>query len=841
MTHYPRYTQDIERGLVGYWPLNDLRRTITDGIFAHFKMDDNAASTTVVDSKFGSDGTANANTSTLTTTGLIGSGSALNFSGSTQITLQNNVEELGNNFSISFWMNIDTSDTNFRTVINGAWQASGAFTSFYYNGNFSFQARDQSYNLISVNKSLSTGTLYHVVITADGTDLKLYVNGVLEASDDMTGSDICYLASAITVGGTTNDFDGQMDDLRFYNRALSLYEVMHLNNQGTGQESTELFRPRLDGIVAHYKMNGDATEEAYGNDATLPTPTVIIDCESTTGWTDNNASTNHSLNTTTFLYGSGAINLETDGEADGSQDISAYYEFSPAIDITGQVISTSIYIKDQATLDKLKSGNVGIIYLWDTSNNFARYLFYKDELTVGWNVVTADVDNPASTSGTPNFANFDKWQILFENTGTARTISAGDIIIDQIQYGTTQKATGKRNQALFFDGVESLDCGNGQMVQDFSEGFTYAGWVRFSNLDYTGGTGTLNSFVCKGNTDQAPAHAGFWIAYDNRTNETRWTYTCFGNTNGGFSGGSNNFTDSEYDYTFENGVWYHIGVTIDENSVARLYINGEQHGSDKQFSNLDLNNTTQNLYIGAGYNGVTRQHYGYLDDQRIYNRGLSASEMSQLYSYGNGTEDTDVLRTEEGTIVARDLIGFNDLTIYGVTNTSTGISGLAPNAMLFDGVDDYLESTNEYASLDDQSIFAISMWIYLDSTTPYQQILQNGIDGTERWGVGININQKLAFGYYNGTSYIHSSSGASAPPTGKWLHVVVNHNSSGSEMYVNGVLQTGTEAPYTGSTLSFRVGNKSGDSFLSGKAQKLRLYNRNLLGGEANKLYRLKK
>ena len=70
------------------------------------------------------------------------------------------------------------------------------------------------------------GKWYHVVATYDGTNQKIYVNGVLENTRGSAG----YRAPSITTkiarrGQGTNFINGTLDDVRIYNRALSAAEV----------------------------------------------------------------------------------------------------------------------------------------------------------------------------------------------------------------------------------------------------------------------------------------------------------------------------------------------------------------------------------------------------------------------------------------------------------------------------------------------------------------------------------------------------------------------------------------------------------------------------------------
>ncbi|MEK0338522.1 MAG: hypothetical protein QQN41_13920, partial [Nitrosopumilus sp.] len=108
---------DINRGLVGYLSLDNLKEIPSDGIIAHYKMNDNAADTVVIDSKGGNTGTAARNTADFTTaSGKIGR--ALDFNGSSdEIDLGTDID-LPNNMTVCFWMNTAATVSGEEEIIS---------------------------------------------------------------------------------------------------------------------------------------------------------------------------------------------------------------------------------------------------------------------------------------------------------------------------------------------------------------------------------------------------------------------------------------------------------------------------------------------------------------------------------------------------------------------------------------------------------------------------------------------------------------------------------------------------------------------------------------------------
>jgi hypothetical protein len=75
--------------------------------------------------------------------------------------------------------------------------------------------------------ALATNTWAHLAMTFDGTNLRVYVNGALVRTAAFTGN-IVTSNSPLRIGGNsiwTEFFAGQIDDVRVYNRALTLAEI----------------------------------------------------------------------------------------------------------------------------------------------------------------------------------------------------------------------------------------------------------------------------------------------------------------------------------------------------------------------------------------------------------------------------------------------------------------------------------------------------------------------------------------------------------------------------------------------------------------------------------------
>jgi chitodextrinase len=95
------------------------------------------------------------------------------------------------------------------------------------------------------------GFWWHVVMTHDGTDDKIYVNGQIANSKPAPGK-LNPTARSLGMGGNPVEggqyFDGALDELKIYNRALTASEAAGLYNTGT-TGAKDLALDGLDGFI----------------------------------------------------------------------------------------------------------------------------------------------------------------------------------------------------------------------------------------------------------------------------------------------------------------------------------------------------------------------------------------------------------------------------------------------------------------------------------------------------------------------------------------------------------------------------------------------------------------
>lgn len=95
--------------------------------------------------------------------------------------------------------------------------------------NFFIKTQGGGSGVAGINKILDAGKWYHLVGTYDGTYLKVYLDGVLSDNVELSGA-ITNSSDNLRFGADDSGFyfDGVMDEVRIYDRALTKEEVTEL-------------------------------------------------------------------------------------------------------------------------------------------------------------------------------------------------------------------------------------------------------------------------------------------------------------------------------------------------------------------------------------------------------------------------------------------------------------------------------------------------------------------------------------------------------------------------------------------------------------------------------------
>ena len=220
-------------------PIFKPSRNIDEGLVAHWSFDENSG-TTAHDSVGANHGTVYG---AAWTTGRIGG--ALGFNGTNDyVEMGDTVKNyLGTNYTVSAWIKTDTLSSSHTVAAYRDSEPGCSPFLFQLDQAYSdiqFMARDDFGHLVTATYSnaLTTGNWYHVAGVREGNILNVYVNGVsgTPGSGTLTGaisSDNLKIGALLCHGSPVSwFFDGVIDDVRIYDKALSAEEIRQLYQDG---------------------------------------------------------------------------------------------------------------------------------------------------------------------------------------------------------------------------------------------------------------------------------------------------------------------------------------------------------------------------------------------------------------------------------------------------------------------------------------------------------------------------------------------------------------------------------------------------------------------------------
>lgn len=165
-------------------------------------------------------------------------------------------------FTFSAWVKLDNTQTSFSQILsnwssNVGFSFGFAFLGYRANTNLTFYWQNVPYQLTSPF-NLDTLVWTHVAITVEPDKVTLYRNGEPWVyKGDFTGFDLASTPFEIGGGlpGQGGNFQGEIDEVKFYDRALSAQEI---------RERMHLIPPDGEpGLMAYYQFNETSLDRVY--------------------------------------------------------------------------------------------------------------------------------------------------------------------------------------------------------------------------------------------------------------------------------------------------------------------------------------------------------------------------------------------------------------------------------------------------------------------------------------------------------------------------------------------------------------------------------------------------
>jgi hypothetical protein len=409
---------------------------------------------------------------------------------------------------------------------------------------------------------------------------------------------------------------------------------------------------------------------------------------------------------------------------------------------------------------------------------------------------------------------------------------------------TTFYTAGKIGQGFNFDGVNDYVSASNESTFDFAhtQPFSLAAWINpnptFDNQEI--------DIITKADPSTFQGYA--WYI----TDAGQITFFL-----------QNNFSNTITTRTLTArqapaNQWTHLVATYDGSGTEaglKLYVNGQTISMVPSAAGTVTDIlTNENLLIGDDAETDTCCNFGgKIDDVRVYNRQLSATEVIQLYNQGGGAKQNATPREplKSGLLaqwtfdgkdmpngVARDVSGSgNTGNLLNISTTTFYAAGRLGQGLNFDGSNDVVDIGQSFADSINAATLTACAWF-----KPF--VIDGAIMGNVRFYIVAAANGRIEVTSDN-FSTAAAVSDTNVYTLGEWAHLCVVRLSSGTAtIYVNGTISGAADQGNTigASPFHFGIGQRAGDdnSFpFKGPIDDVRIYSRVLSATEIRQIYNL--
>lgn len=539
----------------------------------------------------------------------------------------------------------------------------------YFNGGYN-AIKDGKWHLVTLTETAGVG--------------KLYIDGVffIQAATVISTANLDNASNNLVIGGfSTRIFDGSVDDVRIYNRALSAQEINDLWRLGQSKINVVPVVRLNQGLIGYWSLDGNAVVNNVADLSGTGNTGYLVPTTATSSMKDIGK-----VGQGLKFNGSTQYIKVPHNTSQNPTDVTFSYWVKPRVQQATTVAylgkrlnATSGYIIFKLNSDNLLYWDWGgsPTYRWQTlvagptPGKWTHYVWTRNSTAR-----TLYINGVYSTS-TPNVG---------VNTGDAQTLTFGwellntyylDGSMDEIRM-YSRAVTAHEANALYRMGQQTIKTPVNRLTEGLVGYWTFDGKDSASGalIDRSGNNNTgyptniaSSTFYTAGQLGQGLRFDGvndyvksptFTLTAPNQITVSTWVKTGFSansqtivssleeSTNGTFwlvrnindnlkfeySNSVNNFQKVELStfFTGYNNTWVHVGVVADYvGNTVKIYRNGILVQSGGMTAPNKL--TKSQLFIGS-YNGSVHFLPGFLDDVRIYTRALTAKEINSLYQIG---------------------------------------------------------------------------------------------------------------------------------------------------------------------------------------------------------------
>ncbi|MFW0862570.1 MAG: LamG-like jellyroll fold domain-containing protein [Candidatus Komeilibacteria bacterium] len=450
-----------------------------------------------------------------------------------------------------------------------------------------------------------TTSWHHLLAMHDGATAYLYLDGVLVGSDTTpitaTNSSEPFMIGTRRAGdgSTTYNWNGSIQDVRIYDRALSKAEIQGLY---------ESYQPKITagslykGLVGSWSLK--SKDEKLG--AVIESDTFEAGTE---GWGKFDYSGSSTVQTRDdTVYKNGSYSLKSVVTAGTSNYPSIRDSFAALTE--GKTYRASMWVKidsSKSTSFRINTAGgldgtsaVSSVLNATTEWQHVNYSFVAN----GSNYIFGGIRYNSGSLGDAIFW-IDDWKIQEVNTADTTPYA---------NHGVVYGATVGENYSTF-NGSSNYIVTSKDNIEDT---FTLSAWINgdssfdgiiFGRLNSTWSSSSVGDFHFSASTSA-------WGLY--------------GFLGSGVNGGANSFLISD---SLSANTWYNLVATYDGTTI-KYYKDGVYMNDDKTMAFSD-DASSLNIWIGARqYSGSMALFEGDIANAKIFNRALSADEVTSLYNQG---------------------------------------------------------------------------------------------------------------------------------------------------------------------------------------------------------------
>ena len=480
----------------------------------------------------------------------------------------------------------------------------------------------------ATGSELPPGVWSHLATTFDGVTLRVYVNGSLSDSTAVAGS-IRTSSGSLRLGGNSRGsrwFEGQIDEVRIYNRALSSAELQTDATTPISPPPADAQPPTAPSGLAitgqttssiTLSWNASSDNVAVAGYGRYRGGVLVNGAEGTTHtYSDLACGTSYTLGVDAYDAAGNrspvnSVTAATSPCADtsppsGPTGVAVQGQTQTTITVGWNASSDNVGVTGYGRYREggLISSGAGTSYTFSGLVCGTSYSLAVDAFDAAGNrsartSITASTDTcPPPSSSLVAAYSFDA------GSGSTLADTSGHGNTGSIE-GATWTTAGRNGGALSFDGVDDLVTIVDARTLDLTTGMTLEAWVR-------------------------PIAAGSWRTVVTKEQVGNLVYGLFSSSNAGqpaaiVSIGASPLQDIvRSPNPLDLSTWTHLATTYD-GALLRLYVNGVQVASETVTGSYP--NSAGPLQIGG--NRVWPEWFqGQIDDLRVYNRALTAGELA---------------------------------------------------------------------------------------------------------------------------------------------------------------------------------------------------------------------